>query len=192
MARISGQFGARHSRAAGQRHYAKPSRYPLHFLSRRRRHAASTRPDCRIFRLEDGRPGKTDGIVSRRHLCRVPEILFRLWAGVQTGDLRQIAVSSGKRFPGLPDLATIAETVPGAVLDGWFVLAAPKGTPQPIVDRLNKSVKDFLGGADIQQRLIALGLATNGTDTPEKTAAFIQQEQQTWQKLAKEIDIQQQ
>lgn len=111
---------------------------------------------------------------------------------VQTGDLHQIAVSSGKRFPGLPDLATIAETVPGAVLDGWFVLAAPKGTPQPIVDRLNKAVKDFLGGADIQQRLIALGLATNGTDTPEKTAAFIQQEQQTWQKLAKEIDIQQQ
>lgn len=111
---------------------------------------------------------------------------------VQTGDLRQIAVSSGKRFPGQPDLATIAETVPGAVLDGWFVLAAPAATPQPIVERLNKAVKDFLNGADIQQRLIALGLATSGTDTPEKTAAFIRQEQQTWRNLANEIDVQQQ
>lgn len=111
---------------------------------------------------------------------------------VQTGDLRQIAVSSGKRFPGLPDLQTVAETIPGAVLDGWFVLAAPAGTPEPIVARLNTAVKDFLGGADIQQRLIALGLATNGTDTPAKTAEFIRQEQQTWRNLAKEIDIPQQ
>ena len=53
---------------------------------------------------------------------------------VKSGKLRWIAVSSAQRFPGLDDLPTIAETLPGFRIDGWFVVLAPTGTPAPILD----------------------------------------------------------
>jgi tripartite-type tricarboxylate transporter receptor subunit TctC len=52
---------------------------------------------------------------------------------IQAGRIRRIAVSSGTRFPGLPDLPSISETLPGVVMDGFFAIVAPAGTPLAIV-----------------------------------------------------------
>jgi tripartite-type tricarboxylate transporter receptor subunit TctC len=54
---------------------------------------------------------------------------------------------------------------------------------------LNRHIGQFLRNPDIQQRLLALGLAISGTDTAETTAEFIRQQQASWRALAQEIDL---
>jgi tripartite-type tricarboxylate transporter receptor subunit TctC len=109
---------------------------------------------------------------------------------VEAGKIRRIAISSGKRFPGLPDLPSITETVPGVVMDGFFAVVAPAGTPVVPIARFNREIAEFLGGADIRQRLFLFGLATDGAGTPESTAQYIRREQEQWRQFAKELDVQ--
>ena len=111
-------------------------------------------------------------------------------AMVQAGKIRRIALSSSNRFPPLPDLPTISETVPGVTMDGWFVLVAPAGVPADIVARMNKEVGEFLKGDEIRTRLAGFGLATSGAGTPQSTGAFIAAEQERWRALAQELEIQ--
>jgi tripartite-type tricarboxylate transporter receptor subunit TctC len=111
---------------------------------------------------------------------------------VQAGKVRRLAVTSAQRFPGLPDLPALAETVPGVVMNGWFAMVAPTGTPGQVVARLNAEIGDYLKSSEIQQRLLAFGLATEGAGTPESTRQFIRQEQEQWRALAKELDVQRQ
>jgi tripartite-type tricarboxylate transporter receptor subunit TctC len=111
-------------------------------------------------------------------------------AMVQAGKIRPLAITSATRFPGLPDLPAVSETVPGVVMNGWFAVVAPAGTPADVVSRLNREMGEYLKGADIQQRLLSFGLATKGAGTPESTGQFIRQEQEQWRLLAKERDIQ--
>jgi tripartite-type tricarboxylate transporter receptor subunit TctC len=109
---------------------------------------------------------------------------------VQAGKVRRLAVTSGKRFPGLPDLPSLQETVPGVVMDGFFAVVAPAGTPAEAVDRLSREIGRYLEGRDIQDRLLSLGLATEGAGTPERTGEIIRKEQAQWRALAQELDIQ--
>jgi tripartite-type tricarboxylate transporter receptor subunit TctC len=109
---------------------------------------------------------------------------------VQAGKIRRIALSSSNRFPLLPDLPVIAETVPGVIMDGWFAVMAPAGIAPDIVARMNKEIGEFVKADDFKTRLAGFGLATNGAGTPQSTAAFIAREQEKWRSLAKELDIQ--
>jgi tripartite-type tricarboxylate transporter receptor subunit TctC len=110
-------------------------------------------------------------------------------AVVQAGKVRRLAVSSGKRFPGLPELPSLNETVPGIVMDGFFAIVAPTGAPADAVARLNREIARYLDGSDIRERLLAIGLATEGGGTPETTAQAIRREQEQWRALAKELAI---
>ena len=110
-------------------------------------------------------------------------------AVVQAGKVRRIAITSEQRFPGLPDLPSLNETVPGVVMNGWFGVVAPAGTPADIITRLNREIGEYLKGSDIQQRLLSFGLATEGAGTPQSTAAFIKRQQEQWRVLAKELEI---
>ena len=85
---------------------------------------------------------------------------------VKSGKLRRIAVSSGKRYPAFPDVAAIAETIPGFNIDGWFAMVAPTGTPAPIVQRLNREIDVVLKDAEVLQRINQFGLGTSGAGTP--------------------------
>jgi len=111
-------------------------------------------------------------------------------AVVQAGKVRPLAVTSATRFQGLPDLPALNETLPGVVVDGWFGVVAPSGTPPDIVARVNREIGEFLKSPDIQQRLISFGLATNGAGTPQSTAGLIREMQTHWRALARELDIQ--
>ena len=123
----------------------------------------------------------------------VVQVMISSVAAVQgfanAGKLRMIAISSEKRFPGLDDLPTIAEVLPGFRIDGWFVVVAPRATPFAVVDRLNEAIGEFLKGPDIAPRLLTLGLATSGAGTPQSTGDFIASEVSLWRALAKELDI---
>jgi tripartite-type tricarboxylate transporter receptor subunit TctC len=123
---------------------------------------------------------------------RIPVLISSMAAAnamVQAGKIRRIALSSTKRFPPLPDLPTLNETVPGVTMDGWFVVVAPVGTPAEPIKRLNQEIAEFLKGADIAERLAKFGLATSGAGTPESTAEFIRREQDKWRGLASELNI---
>jgi tripartite-type tricarboxylate transporter receptor subunit TctC len=111
-------------------------------------------------------------------------------AVVQGGKVRRLAVTSAKRFVGLPALPALNETLPGVVIDGWFGVVAPTGTPPENVARINREIGAFLKGPEIQQRLISFGLATEGAGTPEETGRVIREMQGVWRQLARELDIQ--
>jgi len=108
---------------------------------------------------------------------------------VDAGKVRRIAITSETRFRGLADLPAVSETLPGIVVDGFFGIVAPAGTPADIVARLNREIAEYLKGPEIQQRLISFGLATEGAGTPESTAQFIREEQDRWRALAQELGV---
>jgi tripartite-type tricarboxylate transporter receptor subunit TctC len=110
-------------------------------------------------------------------------------AVVQAGKVRRIAITSDKRFPGLPDLPSVSETLPGVVMNGWFAVVAPAGTPADVIARLNREIGAYLEGPEIRQRLLGFGLATEGAGTPDSTARFIRDAQEQWRALAKELAI---
>jgi tripartite-type tricarboxylate transporter receptor subunit TctC len=106
------------------------------------------------------------------------------------GKVRRIAISSAQRFPGADDLPTIGETLPGFEIDGWLLIVAPAGTPAEIVTRLNREIGHFLERPEIQQRMLALGLATTAIETPDTTMQFIRHQQEQWRAFAQELDLQ--
>ena len=103
---------------------------------------------------------------------------------VKAGQLRAIALTSLRRAPALPDLPTIAETYPGFYADAWSGLFAPKGTPQPIVDKLSGEVQRILRLPDVREKLAALGAEPVGS-TPAEFSAHLKREIDKWAKVVK-------
>lgn len=76
---------------------------------------------------------------------------------VRAGKLRALGVLGRKRFPALPDVATVAETVPGYEASTWGGVGVPRGTPQEIIARLNREVNAVLAEPDVKARLADVG-----------------------------------
>ena len=87
---------------------------------------------------------------------------------IRGGELRAVAVSSGKRFAGLPDVPTMMESgVKDFDVNAWNGLAAPAKTPKAIIDRLNKEVNAVLALPDVQKRFQDLGIDPRGGTSAE-------------------------
>ena len=108
---------------------------------------------------------------------------------VDQGTMRALAVSSANRVPGYQQVPTIAETLPGFEFVGWFVLAAPKGTPREIINRLNQEVNKILNGPELTKKLGVLGFYRDGTYTPEATADFVRSQRDAWGEIVRTIGI---
>ena len=106
-----------------------------------------------------------------------------------SGKLRTIAITSGKRFPGMENIPTVAETLPGFQIGGWFLLAAPAGTPPDITQKLNREVDAYLKEPEILDRLRGFGFATSGAGTPQSLQEFIRTEQARWVQIARETGV---
>ena len=103
---------------------------------------------------------------------------------IQGGRLRAIAVTTATRAKALPDVPTVAETVPGYEASAWFGMAVPKGTPRPIIDKLNKTVNEALADPAMQAKLGELG-GTDISGTPEDFGRIIAAETDKWSKVVK-------
>lgn len=104
---------------------------------------------------------------------------------VRGGRLRAIAITSAQRSPLLPDVPTLAESgFPGFEVQSWFGLAAPAGTPRPVVDRLNAELGKVLTNSDVRQRLLNLA-ATPAPGTPEQMRSFAASEVKRWYDVVK-------
>jgi tripartite-type tricarboxylate transporter receptor subunit TctC len=103
--------------------------------------------------------------------------------------LRGIAVASAKRSAALPDVPTAAESgLPGFEAVQYYGLAAPAGTPRPVVERLNKELRVILTSDEFKSRLIADG-SDPTPSTPEDYAANIQHEEGKWADLIKKLGL---
>ena len=108
---------------------------------------------------------------------------------IAAGQLRGLAVSSAVRSAALPDVPTSAESgLPGFEAVQYYGLAAPAGTPRPIVDRLNKELQAILSSDDMKKRMIELGSEPT-PGTPEDYAANIQREEGKWAALIKKLGL---
>ena len=104
---------------------------------------------------------------------------------VQSGRLRQIAVTSAKRFPPLPDVPTIAESgYPEIDITSWWGLLTPAGVSRDIVTRLHTETVKAMNTAEMKDRLTSQG-AVVMTNTPEQFAAFIKSEIGKWGQIVK-------
>jgi len=131
--------------------------------------------------LQDTAAGVVQAVISS-----VPAV----YAFASSGRLRMIAISSDKRFPGLDDIAPIAETLPNFNFNGWFAMVGPVGLPPEIIERLNKEIGVVMADPELLAKLRTLGLSSSGAGTPQSTGAFIQSEQRRWATLVKELNIQ--
>jgi tripartite-type tricarboxylate transporter receptor subunit TctC len=108
---------------------------------------------------------------------------------VQSGRLRALAVSSGKRFSAVPELPTVAESgVPGFDVSSWYGLLAPAKTPPAIVSKMNADAVKVLREPEIRKRLEGLGLEVVGS-TPDEFGAFIKGEMAKWGPVIKAANI---
>ena len=102
---------------------------------------------------------------------------------IRSGKLRAIAVTTTKRWPGAPDVPTMAESgLPGYEVSAWFGLLAPAGTPKPVVDLLYKNIGDILKQPDMVKQLFELG-AEPGGNTPEAFARYIAADVEKWTRV---------
>lgn len=107
---------------------------------------------------------------------------------VKAGRLRAVAVIGAERAPALPDVPTVAETLPGFAVSNWIGLFAPAGTPPEIVAKLNAEVQKIMQQPDVQKRLEAEGAKFIPT-TPESFAAFQRSEAAKWSRAIREAGI---
>ncbi|MFM0116879.1 Bug family tripartite tricarboxylate transporter substrate binding protein [Paraburkholderia nemoris] len=107
---------------------------------------------------------------------------------IQSGQLRGLAVSTLKRSSLLPDLPTVAETLPGFEVNSWYGLAAPAGTPTIVINKLHDVVAQVLKDPAIVKRLHDNGLEPVGS-TPAQFAAQIETDYSRWGKVVKDANI---
>lgn len=107
---------------------------------------------------------------------------------VRAGRVRAVAVTRDKRAAVLPDVPTIAETVPGYAMSTWYGAVAPGKTPREIVVRLNQEMLKALALTDVKERLASLG-ADIVASSPEQTAAFFKSELAKYTKVAEAAKI---
>jgi tripartite-type tricarboxylate transporter receptor subunit TctC len=98
------------------------------------------------------------------------------------GTVRALGVCSPQRWPGLPDIPAIAETVPGFESILFYGMSAPKGTPAEIVDALNKAINEGLRDPNVMARFADLGGAP-GPMTPAEYGRLIADETEKWRKV---------
>src|SRR6266576_1014893 len=112
-------------------------------------------------------------------------------ANIAAGTLRGLAVTSTTRSSLLPEVPTIAESaLPGFDASLYYGLAAPAGTPRPVIDRLNKTLQAALASDEVKRQLTQDGTEIT-PGTPEDYAAFIDKDEKKWAQLVKASGVEQ-
>jgi len=117
----------------------------------------------------------------------IPLVFNDLTTAIQpykAGRIKILGVSTVKRVPQIPEVATIDETVPGFEAYTWFGVLVPAGTPQPIVDRLSRESMKILQSDEIKKRFAEVGAEPIG-NTPQQFADFMAAETVKWAKVVK-------
>ena len=120
------------------------------------------------------------------------DMLAPIISQYKSGVVRVIAVTSDRRFPGLPDIPTIAESgVPGYQTSSWNAIAAPAQTPRTIIDRLNKEINTALAAPEVKSKLLEFGVTARG-GTPDALKTLLTSDIAKWRGVIERAKIQKQ
>jgi tripartite-type tricarboxylate transporter receptor subunit TctC len=107
---------------------------------------------------------------------------------LQDGKTRALAISSRERLSNLPDVPTVAETLPGFEAVLWMALFAPAATPAPVIDKVAAALRAVTGDADYQDRMARIGL-TAESGGPAEVRALLAADTVNWRKVITEAGI---
>jgi tripartite-type tricarboxylate transporter receptor subunit TctC len=107
---------------------------------------------------------------------------------VQAGKLKLLAIASPNRLPALPDVPTIAETLPGFEAVAWYGIVAPPKTPKGITDKINADVNEALRQPEVQNHLQKLSAGIFGGSV-DKTSTYLREEIDRWDAVIKSAKI---
>jgi tripartite-type tricarboxylate transporter receptor subunit TctC len=107
---------------------------------------------------------------------------------VKAGKLRLLAVTEGKRSPLLPDVPTVAETLPGFEMAVWYAAYGPASLPQEIVERLNAEIGRILFLPEVKKRMADVAVET-ARSTPEELAALTRADADKWGGIIRQLGI---
>ena len=105
-------------------------------------------------------------------------------ANIRAGKLKALAVTTAQRSSAMPDVPTVAATLPGFEIDTWWGVVAPAGTPADTVRKLNTAFNDALKSADVKTRFAQL-FAEPTPKTPEQFDDFMKRERAKYERLVK-------
>jgi tripartite-type tricarboxylate transporter receptor subunit TctC len=105
-----------------------------------------------------------------------------------TGKVKALAINSAKRVPQLPDVPTVAETLPNYKYESWFGVLAPAGTPQPILTKVSEDIAKVLEMPDVREKLLAQGSIPSPT-TPAEFDAINKSDTERYGKILKDAGI---
>jgi len=115
--------------------------------------------------------------------------LAQMLPQIKAGRLRALGIGSANRLPALPDVPTVSEAgLPGYEVTNWWGIAAPTGTPRPVVERLHRELTAIVASAETKKRFEAEG-ADPLQMTPEEFGRFITQETAKWARVVKDAGI---
>ncbi len=134
-----------------------------------------------------GAQGLSDTIAGRAQVT--VQDIQAIAPALHRNELRALAVGSANRLPDLADVPTFGETLPGFELNSWFAVVAPSGTPPEAIQRMNLELYTLLTDADVEQRLRALGIYSEGPATPGQVDVFFASERALWERLVRELKI---
>ena len=107
---------------------------------------------------------------------------------IKGGRLKVLAVTSAKRIPALPDVPTMVESgFPRSVSGSWQGIFVPRGTPQPVVEKLFAVTHRVMKTPDVAERLATGGVDVVLSESPRAFAAFVASESERWGKVAREV-----
>ena len=127
-------------------------------------------------------PAFPDVIAGRVQLMIDP--LFSALPYIKAGKLKAIAIASAKRAANTPDIPTVAETLPGFVVQSLNGIVVPAATPRPIVAKISSDLATALRHPDVRARMAEIGLEPAGS-TPDEFDALIRSEIERWAKVVK-------
>jgi len=117
------------------------------------------------------------------------DFIAPLLSSIKSGQLTALAVTAGKRFPGLPDVPTVIEAgVPGYDVASWNALAAPAKTPHAVIVKIHEALVKALAAPEVQKRYAELGVEGRAS-TPEELKAFYASETKRWTQVVERAKI---
>lgn len=109
---------------------------------------------------------------------------------IKESKVRVLGISSARRFEGLPDVPTIAESgVPGFEGDSWQMIVAPAKTPVDVVAKLNAAIVEIIGTREVREQMVKLGTAPGGKQTPAELQSFVNAETARWGRILREAGV---
>jgi tripartite-type tricarboxylate transporter receptor subunit TctC len=134
-----------------------------------------------------GSPAGLTGVMAGEVAFMVPTVTTAL-PQVQVGKLRAIAVTGTQRVEELPQVPTMAESLPGFDVVSWWGVVAPAGTPSAVIVRLNADLVRTMATPEVRKGMNGIGMSVS-TSTPEQFGAYIRNEIDKYTKIARAANI---